>query len=171
MIDRQIEKLKLGKVHRHNILWSSCEKFYPTGLEVMEKWLRKDGQMDGRVHEAATIYICACLSGRITSHRSYRNLLKNPSQICVNPTKDIASQWMKQCWKPYTKYNSEVFLTPNAFIVWKRENTVQQHFHLCLEVILNDGFPLFFTLKTTGIFRHNLCRNYTRFQKKKKCTF
>ena len=54
--------------------------------------------MDGRVHEAETIYIyiyiyiCACLSGRIKSHRSYLILLKNPSQICVNPRKDIASQ-------------------------------------------------------------------------------
>ena len=93
MIDRQIEKLKLGKVHRHNILWSSCKKFYPTGLEIMENGFgRTEGQMDGRVGEAATIYICACLSGRIKSHRSYCNLLKNPSQICVNPKKGIASQ-------------------------------------------------------------------------------
>ena len=47
-IDRQIEKLKLGKVHRHNILWSSCKKFYPTGPQIMEKWLRKDRLTDGR---------------------------------------------------------------------------------------------------------------------------
>ena len=54
MIDLQIEKL--GKVHRHNILWSLSKKFYPTGPGVMEKWLGTDGQMDGHVHEAATIY-------------------------------------------------------------------------------------------------------------------
>ena len=53
MIDRQIEKL--GKVHRHNILsMSSCRKFYPTGPGIVEKWT--DGQMDGRVHEAATTH-------------------------------------------------------------------------------------------------------------------
>ena len=94
MIDRQIEKLKLGKVHRHNILWSSCKKFYTTGPGVMEKWLRKDGRTDGRTctRSGDFLYMCACLSGRIKSHRSYRNLLKNPSQICVNPMKDIASQ-------------------------------------------------------------------------------
>ena len=42
------QKLKLGTVHRHNILWSSCKKFYPTGLEVIEKRLQKDGRTDGR---------------------------------------------------------------------------------------------------------------------------
>ena len=94
MIDRQIEKLKLGKVHRHNILWSSCKKFYTTGPGVMEKCLRKDGRTDGQTctRSGDFLYMCACLSGRIKSHRSYRNLLKNPSQICVNPMKDIASQ-------------------------------------------------------------------------------
>ena len=93
MIDRQIEKLKLGKVHRHNILWTSCKKFYPTGLEVMEKWLRRDGRTDGRTCTRSGDYIYMCLSFRaLKSHRSYRNLLKSPSEICVNPKKDIASQ-------------------------------------------------------------------------------
>ena len=56
-IDRQIEKLKLDKVHQHNILWSSCKKFYPTGPEIMEKWLRKDGRTDGRT--CTYIYMCS----------------------------------------------------------------------------------------------------------------
>ena len=67
MIDRQIEKLNLGKVHRHNILWSSCKKFYPTGLEVMEKRLWKDGRTDGRTCTRSGNYIYMCLSVR--SHK------------------------------------------------------------------------------------------------------
>ena len=80
MIGRQIEKL--GKVHQHNSLWSSCKKFYATSPGVMEKWLRKDEQTDGRTCTQSGEYIYIYIYthkhssfGRLKSHMSYRNLL------------------------------------------------------------------------------------------------
>ena len=67
--------------------------------------------------------------------------------------------------KTLYKVKFRSFLNTKCIHCLKKRKYCSAAFSPCLEVILNDGFPLFFTLKTTGIFRHNLCLNYTRFQK------